>query len=287
MDSNQKFLALVIQKAWKYTVLVEAHNKFGHQRATHTYHLIKHIYYLKGMKKDIKKYIDNCTLHHRDKAMVQSYPLQMPEILEWPFDKITIDVVTEYKTSTSGNKHILTIIDHLTGWLEVFPMPDKSADTTVATFINHYLPVHMCLIYILSYNGTKFKNQLMDLVLQQLSIDCIFFAPYHPQSNRKLEVFYNYLKPTFKKLCERDPNNWDKYLNQVLASYRVTPNLATVEKPYFLVYSREPNLPLHQLLEPMQGFLGDPQPGWLNLETHPLTLAISKKTLDENHFWNT
>ena len=29
MDSGQKFLALVIPKSWKYTVLVEAHNKLG------------------------------------------------------------------------------------------------------------------------------------------------------------------------------------------------------------------------------------------------------------------
>ena len=31
MDLNQKFLALVIPKAWKYTVLVEAHDKLDHQ----------------------------------------------------------------------------------------------------------------------------------------------------------------------------------------------------------------------------------------------------------------
>ena len=54
-----------------------------------------------------------------------------------------------------------------------------------------------------------------------------FPAPYHPQSNGKLEVFYKYLKPTLKKLRDKDPANWDKYINQVLASYRVTPNLAT------------------------------------------------------------
>ena len=36
-DSGQKFLALVIPKSWKYTVLVEAHDKLGHQRNTHTY----------------------------------------------------------------------------------------------------------------------------------------------------------------------------------------------------------------------------------------------------------
>ena len=87
-----------------------------------------------------------------------------------------------------------------------------------------------------------------------------------------------------KKLCEKDPMNWDKYLNQVLASYRVNPNLATAETPFFLVYGRDPNLTLHQLLEPMQHFLGDPDSSILNLETHRLALAIAKKTLDENRF---
>ena len=100
--------------------------------------------------------------------------------------------------STSGNKHILTIIDHLTGWLEAFLIPDKSTDTIVATLINQYLPVHMCPRYILSDNSMEFKNSLMDQVLQQLGIDRIFSAPYHPQSNGKLEVFHKYLKPTLK-----------------------------------------------------------------------------------------
>ena len=68
----------------------------------------------------------------------------MTEIPDRPFDKIAIDLVTNCETSTSGNKHILTIIDHLTGWPEAFPIPDKSADTIVATFINEYLLVHMC-----------------------------------------------------------------------------------------------------------------------------------------------
>ena len=183
---------------------------------------------------------------------------------------------------TSGNKHILTIIDHLTGWPEAFPIPDKTMDTIVSTFINEYLPVHICPQYILLDNGTEFKNSLMDQVLQQLGIDRIFSAPYHPQSNGKLEVFHKYLKPTLKKLCEKDPANWDKYLNQVLASYRITLNLATAETPFFLVYGRGPNLPLHQLLEPLQYFLGNPNSSLLNLETHRLALAIAKKTLDEN-----
>ena len=175
----------------------------------------------------------------------------MTDIPECPFDKIAIDLVTECETSSSINKHILTIIDHLTGWPESFPIPDKSADKLVSTFINQYLPVYMCPWYILWDNDTDFKNHLMDQVLQQLGIEHIFSTPNNPQSNGKLEVFCKYFKPTLKKLCEKDPSNWDKYINYVLASYRDTPNLATAETP-FLVHGRDPNLPLHQLLDPMQ-----------------------------------
>ena len=72
----------------------------------------------------------------------------------------------------------------------------------------------------------------MHQVLKQLGIERIFLAPYHPQSNGKLEVFHKYLKPILKKLYEKDPSNWDKYINQVLASYRVTPNLTRAETPF-------------------------------------------------------
>ena len=129
------------------------------------------------MNKDIRKYIAKCTLCHREKAKVQNYPILMTKIPDRPFNKIAINLVTECETSTSGNKHILTIIDHLTGWPEAFPIPDKSADTIVSTFINQYLPVHMCPRYILSDSGTGFKNNPMNQVLKQLGIERIFSAP--------------------------------------------------------------------------------------------------------------
>ena len=83
---------------------------------------------------------------------------------------------------------------------------------------------------------------------------------------------------------EKDPDNWDKYINQVLASYHVTPHLETAEKPFFLIYGRDHNLPLHQLLEPRQQFLSDLDSGHLDVKPHCLALAIAKKILDENRF---
>ena len=62
-----KFLTLVIPKSWKYTILVEIHDKLGHQGNLHTYCLIKCQYYWKGMNKDIRKYIANCVLCQQEK----------------------------------------------------------------------------------------------------------------------------------------------------------------------------------------------------------------------------
>ena len=215
-DLGQRILNLIIPKSWKYTVLVEAHDRLGHQGNTSTYCLIKCQYYWKRMNKDIWKYIANCTLCHREKVKIQNYPLQMMEIPDRPFNKIAIDLITKCETSNAGNKHILPIIDHLTGWLEAYPLPDKTADTIVSIFINECLPVHMCPRYILLGNGSEFKNNLRDQVLRQLGIDRIFSAPYHSQSNGKLKVSHKYLKPALKKLCEKDPLNQKNTLSKFL-----------------------------------------------------------------------
>ena len=61
-DAGKQFLALVIPKSWKFTILVEAHDKLGPQGNNHMYCFIKHQYYWKGMNKEIRKYIANCIL---------------------------------------------------------------------------------------------------------------------------------------------------------------------------------------------------------------------------------
>ena len=116
------------------------------------YHLIKSQYYWKDMNKDICKYITNCALYKKEKVRTQVYPLQMTDIPDRPFDKIAIDLITDLNVSTSGNQHILTIIDHLTGWPEAFQLPTRKADTIVSVLMNNYSPVHMCPHFILSDN---------------------------------------------------------------------------------------------------------------------------------------
>ena len=144
----------------------------------------------------------------------------MTEIQDQPFNKIAMDLVTDFTEFNKGNTHILTIIDLLTEWPEVIPIPNKSADTITKAFIRHYLPRHLCPWFILSDNDMEFKNQIFNKVTKDLGIKRIFSAPYHPQSNGKLETFHKFLKPTLKKMCAEDQDNWDNYVKQVLGTYR-------------------------------------------------------------------
>ena len=67
-DHSKDFCALVIPKAWRYTILVETHDKMGHQGNNRTYSLIKQQYYWKGMAKDVKNYIQRCLACQQKKA---------------------------------------------------------------------------------------------------------------------------------------------------------------------------------------------------------------------------
>ena len=67
-DHSKDFCTLVIPKAWKYTILVETHDKMGHQGNNRTYSLIKRQYYWTGMAKDVKDYIQRCPACRQEKA---------------------------------------------------------------------------------------------------------------------------------------------------------------------------------------------------------------------------
>ena len=81
IDAIQKFLALVIPKSWHFAVLIEVHDKLGHQGVNRTFHLIKWQYSWKEVNKGICNYIANCTLCKWEKAKMQIYPLQVMDIL--------------------------------------------------------------------------------------------------------------------------------------------------------------------------------------------------------------
>ncbi|GJT51465.1 putative reverse transcriptase domain-containing protein [Tanacetum coccineum] len=87
-------------------IMDEAHNsRYSiHPGADKMYYYLRDLYWWPGMKRDIVEYVSRCLTCSNIKAEHQkpSGLLQQPEIPEWKWEKITMDLVTKLPRSSSG-----------------------------------------------------------------------------------------------------------------------------------------------------------------------------------------
>ena len=108
---------------------------------------------------------------------------------------------------------------------------------------------------ILSDNGTEFKNKLMEEVSKELGVEYkIYSPPYRPQSNGIVESFHYFLKACIAKHIAPQLE-WDDRVPLACAVYNFLPNEHSRERPFFLMFGRDPLLPLTKLLKPKIRYL--------------------------------
>ncbi|GJW39799.1 putative reverse transcriptase domain-containing protein [Tanacetum coccineum] len=102
----------------RIVILNEAHKSkyYVHPRADKMYHDLRDMYWWPGMKRYIATYVSKCLTCAKVKAAHQrpSGLLQQPEIPEWKWDKITMDLITKLPTSRSRHDAIWIIVDRHT-----------------------------------------------------------------------------------------------------------------------------------------------------------------------------
>ena len=67
---------------------------------------------------------------------------------------------------------------------------------------------------------------------------------YHPQTDGLVERFNSSLCDGLSMYVSTHQKDWDKHLPLFLFAHRVAPNATTGESPFYLLYGREPRLPL-------------------------------------------
>jgi len=73
---------------------------------------------------------------------------------------------------------------------------------------------------------------------------------YHPQMNGLVERFNRTLTDMFVKKVSHSGKDWDVQLPYVLFAYRATSQQSTRERPFYLMYGRDPVLPTEAMLRP-------------------------------------
>ena len=73
---------------------------------------------------------------------------------------------------------------------------------------------------------------------------------YHPQTDGLVERFNHTLCQSVSMYVSRDQKDWDTHLPAILFGFRVSPHETTGDSPFYLLYGREPRLPVDVSLLP-------------------------------------
>ena len=239
-ENDKEYKATVVPKVLITRVLKEMHSHFGHFGLGKTYGLIKKYYYWPKMIRNIQAHVESCSLCRREKLQADKYQLQTTEIPLKPFAKVSIDLVVDLPTFHNGNKNILVMVDHLTGWPMAKAIPDKEATAVDRAVYEKLILDHGSPEILLFDNGKEFANNTLAYVCQEFCIKQHFTSPYTPRSNGKTENFNRFLKASIRKLTSEEKTPWDQVLHQILFAYRCCPHTSTGEAPYTLIYARDP-----------------------------------------------
>ena len=255
---NARFLPVVLPHVHIGHVLSLAHDHLGHNGISCTYALVRRLYFWRGMKSSITKYIKNCNICQKRNLQIVPYDKLHFDAATFPMEFISMDLIGEfYPPSKSGHKYALTVICILTGYVFCIPLKTKQASEVVQAYIDNVYAKFGGSLKILSDNGTEFKNQLFEQVANELGVKYKnYTTPYRPSSNGPIEGFHNFLKACiFKHISPQ--LKWTSVVPLACAAYNFLPNKHSKESPFFLMFGRDSVLPLNKLLSPQFQYLGN------------------------------
>ena len=257
-DKKQRFEVIILPRELTGVTLHLAHEGMGQNGVPRTYALLRRLYYWKGLKPMVKSHVKACKLCQMHNKQVIKYNKLNFEAKPAPMKFISMDIIGEFNPpSERGNKYALTVICMHTGFTFCIPIPDKSAATVAKAYINNVYCWFGASHKILTDNGKEFKNALLNEVAKEIGVEHkIYSPPYHPQSNGKIESFHYFLKACMSKHM-RTVGNWDDDVPLACAAYNFLPNEYSRESPFFLMFGRDPFLPINKLLQPKVRYLGN------------------------------
>ena len=258
IDGNDTYETTVIPRSLIPQVLQMVHDELGHNGTHRTYILLKRLYYWKGLKPSVEKHVKRCYQCQRRNRQVVKYAKLHFDVATFPMQFISMDLIGEFHPPTSRkHRYTLTIICMLTGYVFCVPLQTKTAEEVIQAYIDQVYSRFGGSLKILSDNGTEFKNKLFEQVAKELGVEHkLYTPPYHPASNGRIEGFHAFLKACIAKHIAPQLE-WDVLVPLACAAYNFIPNEHSKESPFFLMFGRDPVLPLNTLLGPKMRYLGN------------------------------
>ena len=107
-----------------------------------------------------------------------------------PMQVVGMDLIGPLTESGNGNKYVVNIVDHCSGWAESYPIPTKSSINVQKKVMNEFFPRHGIPEVIITDRGLEFNmTEFKEMLLREYGVTHKRTTLYHPQTNGEVERF--------------------------------------------------------------------------------------------------
>lgn len=241
---------LMVPPSLRKKIVETAHVEMGHMSSQKTLDRIREAYLWPGMKADVRKYCFHCpvcSVHTRAREHCEMGEMPIPA---YPMQYVSADLTGPLVQSDNGNSYILSIIDHLSGWAEAYPLPNKTNEAVWKVFREEFFPRHGFVETLLTDNGREFTAGPFEEYLKGVGVKHKLTTAYRPQCNGRSERFNRTLKSMLTRLINGKRPAWETELPNALMAYRTAVSTVTGHTPFHLLYGRRSRIPLTRMLQP-------------------------------------
>ena len=129
-------------------------------------------------------------------------------------------------------------------------MPSTDATVIAKLFLNEIFGQHGALHVLLSDREQNFLSHLVQEVCRLVNTEKVNTTAYHPQPDDLVERLNATLVQSISMYVSTNQKDWDEHLQAILLAYRVSPSETTGDTLFYLLYGREPRLPMDVSLLP-------------------------------------
>ena len=235
---------IILPKKHRERVYQMLHCDMGHMGAERVRQLARQRVYWPKMAADIEEYTQK-----RCRCLAQRATRQQPVAplvsihSTSPMELIAIDFL-HLDRASSGHEYILLVVDHFTRFVQAYPTKNKSAATAAKHLYNDYIPRFGLPGRVMHDQGKEFENKLFACLEKYCGVIRSRTTPYHPQGNGGVERMNATILQMLRTLPEVQKLRWPEKVNKLVFAYNATQHSATGFSPHFLLFGREPILPL-------------------------------------------